>query len=759
MATPSIYFQYSNGVISKLKPVGEDFEIEDSIAAANTEAQQLSGKDADGNPVNYKVALFSLNIVASIKDRIRYLIPWIDPTELNLNGEDCDSAETFMAWHEAAIQSVNIDTSVFELVANKVQSFESPNATDYASTAAIAAEIQNSIAAANGAKAVRTVSIDPLPFSPIYLNGSGGIGATLTATTPGPFTVYGLTFVEDQRILVAGEADDTHNGIFTLNKQGSVLPPVNYELVRATDFDEVANINNTGVVPVSTYNDADDVTQLNTLWLLASTIETIGTDAFIFVRYTVGSNVVALKTGTLSQFAATTSAQLASVMNDETGSGTGSLLVFSLNPTFKGFTVEDNKHVELGTTTGTKWGTATNQKQGWFGVAPVIQQSGNILTAMQAYGFGTLTLPDLSGTYIVRLTDITGGTKTKVTYDAQGRVTGGADATTADIADSANKRYVTDAQLLVIGNTSGINTGDQSTITGNAGSATKLVTARTINGQSFDGTADITISDGTKVPTSRIITINGSSQDLSVDRTFTITNITGNAATATLASAAVALQTSRSINGIFFNGTADIDMRSVVNTWTAAQRGAFVLLTDAATITIDMALSNNFRVVLGGNRTLGEPTNIVAGQSGLINTWQDGTGSRTLTPDWCFVFPDGIAPTLSTGKYTIDQIAYMVNFYGTSTVTITIANPGVITWAGHGMVSGMKVRFTTTSAMPTGIVAATTYWVFVIDANTFKLSTSLANLQAGTFITTTGSQSGVHTCRSASITISKNTLS
>jgi hypothetical protein len=61
---------------------------------------------------------------------------------------------------------------------------------------------------------------------------------------------------------------------------------------------------------------------------------------------------------------------------------------------------------------------------------------------------------------------ITGATKTKITYDSKGLVTAGADATTADIADSSNKRYVTDAQLTVIGNTSGTNTGDetQSTI-------------------------------------------------------------------------------------------------------------------------------------------------------------------------------------------------------------------------------------------------------------------------------------------------------
>lgn len=101
-------------------------------------------------------------------------------------------------------------------------------------------------------------------------------------------------------------------------------------------------------------------------------------------------------------------------------------------------------------------------------------------------------------------TPITGATKTKITYDADGLVTAGADATTADIADSTNKRYVTDAQLTVIGNTSGTNTGDQTSVTGNAGTATALQTARTIDGQSFNGTANITvIAPGTHAATSK----------------------------------------------------------------------------------------------------------------------------------------------------------------------------------------------------------------------------------------------------------------
>lgn len=65
--------------------------------------------------------------------------------------------------------------------------------------------------------------------------------------------------------------------------------------------------------------------------------------------------------------------------------------------------------------------------------------------------------------YVAPNAAITGATNTKITYDAKGLVTSGTAATTADIADSTDRRYVTDAQSTVIGNTSGTNTGDQLT--------------------------------------------------------------------------------------------------------------------------------------------------------------------------------------------------------------------------------------------------------------------------------------------------------
>ena len=98
---------------------------------------------------------------------------------------------------------------------------------------------------------------------------------------------------------------------------------------------------------------------------------------------------------------------------------------------------------------------------------------------------------------------ITGATKTKITYDAKGLVTAGADATTADIADSTNKRYVTDANLTVIGNTSGTNTGDNavnSLYSGLAASKQDTLVSgtniKTINGSSILGSGDLVVSGG-----------------------------------------------------------------------------------------------------------------------------------------------------------------------------------------------------------------------------------------------------------------------
>ena len=61
--------------------------------------------------------------------------------------------------------------------------------------------------------------------------------------------------------------------------------------------------------------------------------------------------------------------------------------------------------------------------------------------------------------------------------------------TTANITDAANKRFVTDAQLVVIGNTSNTNTGDETTA-----SIQSKRPIKTINSNSLEGSGDVALT-------------------------------------------------------------------------------------------------------------------------------------------------------------------------------------------------------------------------------------------------------------------------
>ena len=102
---------------------------------------------------------------------------------------------------------------------------------------------------------------------------------------------------------------------------------------------------------------------------------------------------------------------------------------------------------------------------------------------------------------------------------------------------------------------------------------------------------------------------------------------------------------------------------------TGGIRGSITALTDAATITPDLDDNCNFSVTLAGNRTLANPSNITAGQSGVIVVTQDSTGSRTLSFGSNFKFAGGTAPTLTTTASAVDVIAYYCE--STSRITAT----------------------------------------------------------------------------------------
>jgi hypothetical protein len=293
---------------------------------------------------------------------------------------------------------------------------------------------------------------------------------------------------------------------------------------------------------------------------------------------------------------------------------------------------------------GLAGGTVTGNLE--IGTTGSLSFEGTTANAFETYLSATdptadraIVLPDQNGTVIVSgnasivNADINASAAivdTKLaTIATAGKVSNS--ATTAASANTASAIVARDAS----GNfTAGTITA---ALTGNASTATTLATARNIQGVSFDGSAAITVVTagsgisvtGTAVANTGVLSVNGS--------TGAITNI---AAT------------------------------NAAQSYTAAQRGTISALTDGATITADFAAANNFSVTLGGNRTLANPSNQTAGQSGCIWITQDGTGSRTLAYGSQWDFTGGTAPTLSTAAAAVDCLVYAVQSSTKITATL-----------------------------------------------------------------------------------------
>ncbi|RPI88705.1 MAG: hypothetical protein EHM41_00080 [Chloroflexi bacterium] len=85
----------------------------------------------------------------------------------------------------------------------------------------------------------------------------------------------------------------------------------------------------------------------------------------------------------------------------------------------------------------------------------------------------------------------------------------------------------------------------------------------------------------------------------------------------------------------------------------------------------------------------------------------------------------------------------------TGTVTIDIATPVVVHWAGHGLYVDSPVVFTTDGALPTGITPGTKY--YIISAGFGTDSFEISATPQGAAVNTSGSQSGTHTGTNSSI--------
>lgn len=167
-------------------------------------------------------------------------------------------------------------------------------------------------------------------------------------------------------------------------------------------------------------------------------------------------------------------------------------------------------------------------------------------------------------------------------------------------------------------------------------------------------------ADGTVISVKMIATASGHTATITCGGTDVFNKTAGaTTATLTLTAQAVLLQYAAA-TGIWYIVGDDLPLAQLDSRYVA--KVSPVALTDGATIATDASLSTLFRVTLGGNRTLSNPTNAVDGQ---LITWsikQDATGSRTITLDSKFRFGTDITSiTLTTTPSKTDHIGARYN--------------------------------------------------------------------------------------------------
>jgi hypothetical protein len=356
----------------------------------------------------------------------------------------------------------------------------------------------------------------PTNLNATYNNGTAGVGATLTnAGTQAALVIDGVTVSVNDRVLIYAQTNQTQNGVYVVTTVGS--GSTNWVLTRATDADEY------GLASASTLGEG------STVYVTAGTTgageayvcNTTGTITFGTTNITFAqiSSAQIYSAGTALSLTGTQFAvSLVPIANGGTGQTTANAALNALLPSQA---THANKFLKTDGT-NTAWANVPSPNNGTLSLAVsgtglsgsasfTADQSGNSTftvtsNATSANTVSTIVARDASGNFsagtitaalsgnatTATTASATSAALTAGTYLTSGGSFNGSTARTfavdATDANTASKVVARDAS----GNFSaGTITA---ALSGNATTATTLQTARTINGVSFNGSANITVT-------------------------------------------------------------------------------------------------------------------------------------------------------------------------------------------------------------------------------------------------------------------------